>query len=152
MPPSADAALQRTLRLAIEADRVQTAEKDQLTADLKAVTAELAAATELTNALMLERDAALERAKLAEDQRRVLEMQLATKDFELETANRRADLAEEEYYAAWGILNRLQTQEHSVRLSTTPMNHARRFDAEEEGGDNANAGVSVHVCERPPGL
>ena len=37
---------------------------------------------------MLERDAALERAKLAEDQRRELEVQLATKDFELDAANK----------------------------------------------------------------
>ena len=155
MPPRADvAALQRTLSLAIEA----AVEKDQLTAantaDLKAVTAELATATELTNALMLERDAALERAKLAEDRLilhadrvQKLEMQLATKDFELDAANRRADLAEEEYHAALGVLNRLR-RFHGY--PNTPLNRARRFDAEDEGGDNAHAGVSVHVCERPP--
>ena len=85
-------------------------------------------------------DAALERAKLAEDQRRELEVQLATKDFELDAANKRADLAEKEYHAALGVLNPLR-RFHGY--PNTPLNRARRFDAEDEGGDNANARVSV---------
>ena len=152
MTSRANAALQSTICQAIEAERVQKAEKDKLTADLKAVTAKLATATKLTNALKFEHDAALKREKLAEDKRRVLEMQLANKNIELDKANRRAEHAEKQYYDVWNVLNRLQTQKHSTKLFTTPMNHTRRFDAGEKGGVNANAGDSVHACKPPPGL
>ena len=91
------AAQKNELSWAVE--RAKTAEKDRITAELKAVTDQLEATTQLIKALALERGAALERAKLAEEERDVLREQLVAKDRELDAANRRGDLAEEDLAA-----------------------------------------------------